>query len=242
MKGVEDKIVALIADLDHPEKAKIRTAVDALIDLSASAPSLRATLEESLDDKQRKNRWAIAYVLGHLPQPSGSAIRVLLSGLDHGEPDIRWAIALLLIRIAKNGGNLANSLLALCANGTVNQKRMAIYCIRDLEFADDASMRTLLAAAGDEEPTVRVAALISLKSRSDAGAAARHRLLERFINDPDARVRNASAITLAQLGAPDEAFFRALEQGAQSSDPRARKAALAALALLQKKRPAPCDS
>jgi HEAT repeat protein len=242
MNGVEDKIAALIADLDHPEKAKIRAAVDALIDLSAHAPALRATLQGSLNDEQRKNRWAVAYVLGHLPQPSGAAIRVLLSGLDHGEPDIRWAIALLLVRIAKNEGNLANSLLALCASGTVNQRRMAIYCIRDLQFTDDTSMAALLAAARDEEPTVRVAALISLKSRRDAGTAARHELLERFINDPDGRVRNASAVTLAQLGAPDEAFLRALEQGAQSSDRRARKAALAALALLQKKRPAPNGS
>jgi len=242
MNGVEDKIVALLADLDRPEKAKIRAAVDALIHLSAAAPGLRSKLEQSLNDEQRKNRWAIAYVLGHLPQPSGAAIRILLNGLDHWEPDIRWAIALLLVRIAKHEGNLANSLLALCANGTVNQKRMAIYCIRDLEFTDDAGMRALLDAAGDEEPTVRVAAVISLKSRSNAGAAARRRLLERFINDPDGRVRNASAITLAQLGAPDEAFLRALEQGAQSSDPRARKASLAAIALLQKKRPAPCAS
>jgi hypothetical protein len=242
MNGVEEKIVALMADLDHPEKPKIRAAVDALIDLSADAPGLRAALEQALNDEQRKNRWAVAYVLGHLPQPSGAAIRVLLGNLDHREPDIRWAIALLLVRIAKAEGDLANLLLALSAGGTVNQRRMAIYCIRDLQFTDDASMRALLAAARDEEPTVRVAALTSLKSRSDVGAAARRQLLERFENDEDGRVRNASAVILAQLGAPDEAFIRALQQAAQSSDPRARKAALAALDLLQKNGPAPRDS
>ena len=53
MNGVEEKIVALIADLDHPEKPKIRAAVDALIDLSADAPGLKAALEQRLNDEQQ---------------------------------------------------------------------------------------------------------------------------------------------------------------------------------------------
>jgi HEAT repeat protein len=242
MNGAEENTAVLIARLEDSEKAKIRAAVDALIDLSSSIPSLRGSLEESLNDGQLKNRWAVGYVLGHLPQPSGAAILALLGGLDHIEPDIRWAIALLLVRLARSDGSLINSLLTLCASGTVNQRRMAAYCIRDLQLTDDASMAALSAAARDSDPTVRVAALTSLRRRSDAGAAARDLLLDRFVNDGDGRVRNAAAITLAQMGAPGEAFVRALEQSAKSGDAHARKAALAALELLQKKRPAPDGS
>jgi len=242
MNGAQDEIAALIARLEQPEKSKIRAAVDALIELSSTMPSLRAALEQSLDDNLRRNRWAVAYVLGHLPQPSGAAILAMLGGLDHAEPDIRWAIALLLVRLARSDGNLIDRLLALCASGTVNQRRMATYCIRDLQLTDGASMAALSAAAKDENPTVRVAALTSLRRRRDAGAAARDLLFDRFINDEDSRVRNAAAVTLAQLGAPDESFIRALEHSAKKGDAQARKAAVAALDLLQKKRPAPDGS
>jgi HEAT repeat protein len=239
MNRVEDKTAELIDCLEDSEKAKIRAAVDALVDLSAASPCVRTALEASLDDERRKNHWALAYVLGQLPQPSDAAIRALLGGLNHGEPDIRWAIALLLVRLARSDGSVLRLLLALCASGTVNQRRMAAYCIRDLQLADDASMAALSAAARDQDPTVRVAALTSLRWRRDASAAARCLLLDRYLNDEDGRVRNAAAVTLAQLGAPDEAFIRALEQNARSDDAHARKAATAALNLLQNKRPAP---
>lgn len=242
MNSMDEKIAVLINDLDQPEKAKIRAAVDALIALSGEASGLRAALERSLNDGQRKNRWAIAYVLGHLPQPSGAAIRRLLGGLDHREPDIRWAIALLLVRITKSEGGLVKLLLDLCRSGTVNQKRMAIYCIRDLQLNDDASMQELLTEARDEEPTVRVAAVTSLKTRPDADAAARRQLLELFRHDQDLRVRNAAAITLAQLGAPSEDFLAALRAAVDGENAQLKKAATVALGLLKNKRSAPAGS
>ncbi len=232
MNSLADKITGLITELDHPEKAKIRAAVNSLIALSAAAPEMTTLLEQALSEGRNKNRWATAYVLGHLPKPSGAAIRALLDGLDHGHPDIRWAIALLLIQIAKTEGSLINLLSALCSAGTANQRRMAIYCIRDLQLRDDASMQTLLSATRDAEVTVRVAAATSLKTRSDAGDAARRRLLEMFLYDDETRVRNASAITLAQLGSPSKDFIAALQSAENDSNAQLRKTATAALSLL----------
>lgn len=233
MNGAEEKNAALIAGLDHPEKPKIRASVDALIALSARQPDLRETLEQSLSTAQHRNLWALAYVLGHLPQPSGAAIRALLAGLDHKEPDIRWAIALLLIRLAKTESAVASLLLEVSRSGTANQKRMAVYCIRDLQLTDDASLEALLAASADAEATVRVAAVTSLKTRS-MGAAARDRLLELFLTDPDVRVCNAAAITLAQLGSPSEDFVAALRAAEKSENAQLKKAVSAALSLLGK--------
>lgn len=234
MNGAEEKNAALIAGLDHPEKPKIRASVDALIALSARQPDLRETLEQSLSTAQHRNLWALAYVLGHLPQPSGAAIRALLAGLDHKEPDIRWAIALLLIRLAKTESAVASLLLEVSRSGTANQKRMAVYCIRDLQLTDDASLEALLAASADAEATIRVAAVTSLKTRSDIGAAARARLLELFLTDPDVRVCNAAAITLAQLGSPSEDFVAALRAAEKSENAPLKKAVSAALSLLGK--------
>ena len=232
MNSLNEKIAGLIAGLDHPEKAKIRTSVDGLIELSAGAPHVRTALEQSLREGRNKNRWAIAYVLGHLPQPSGAPIRALLDGLDHAEPDIRWAIALLLTRIARVEGSLINLLLELCRSGKMNQRRMAVYCIRDLQLSDDASMQALLSATRDEEATVRVAAVTSLRTRSDVGDSARRRMLEIFLQDDETKVRNASAITLAQLGSPSEDFVAALQSAENGSNAQLRKTATAALSLL----------
>jgi HEAT repeat protein len=238
MNGDEGKIAALIAGLDDSDKSKIRAAADALIALSPHAPGLRAQLERLLGEGPARNRWAFAYVLGQLPQPSGVTIRALLQGLDHREPDIRWAIALLLTRLASTEAALVNPLLEICRSGTANQKRMSIYCIRDLQLGDVASLQALMAATRDAQSAIRVAAATSLKTRRDVGTPERARLLDLFLTDEDVKVRNAAAITLAQLGSPTMDFIAALRAAAQSENSSLRKAAAAALFLLEGKRPA----
>ena len=241
MNGDQKQSAALIADLEHPQKPKIRAAVDALITLLPHEPGLKDDLEQSLSDARHRNLWAFAYVLGHLPQPSGATIRTLLTALDHNESDIRWAVALLLVRLAKTESVVISLLVELSRSGTANQKRMAVYCIRDLRLADNASLKALLAASRDSEAAVRVAAVTSLKTRNDVGANARKRLLELFLTDTDVRVCNAAAITLAQLGSPSEDFVAALRAAANSESAVLKKAASAALSLLEIERPAPSD-
>jgi hypothetical protein len=143
--------------------------------------------------------------------------------------------------LAKSAAVIANLLLELFRTGTANQKRMAVYCIRDLQLEDDASLQALLAASRDSEVTVRVAAVTSLKTRNDGGPQARKRLLELFLTDADVRVCNAAAITLAQLGSPSEEFIAALKAAENSASAALKKAASAALSLLESKRPASSD-
>jgi HEAT repeat protein len=239
MQNDNGQIAALIADLDHPDKPRIRAAVDALISLAAQWIDLRVALEQRLIDPQRKNHWPVAYILGHLPQPSPAAVQALLDGLDHPQPDIRWAIGLLLVRMAKTEIHLVKLLMKLCAGGSANQRRMAIYCIRDLNLVDAGSLQLLLQSLRDDDASVRVAAATSLKARADIDASGRKALLDVFLNDPQPKVRNAAAIILAQLGSPSEEFLLALEQAGKSVDAQIKKAACAALALLQNKRSAP---
>jgi HEAT repeat protein len=97
----------------------------------------------------------------------------------------------------------------------------------------------LLQSLRDDDATVRVAAATSLKTRADIDASARKALLDVLSDDPEPKVRNAAAITLAQLGSPSEEFLQALEKASKSNDAQIKKAAFAALALLQNKRSAP---
>ena len=96
-----DRLAALIADLDHPDKPTIRAAVDQLIELARESAQVRSVLDLRLNAFGHRNYWPMAYILGHLPRPSGAAIRKLLDTLDHREPDIRWACSLLLAKIAQ---------------------------------------------------------------------------------------------------------------------------------------------
>ena len=166
-------------------------------------------------------------------------MQTLLDALDHREPDIRWAVALLLIRIAKQNVKLVSRLIDLSATGTANQKRMALYCIRDLVLSDAASLAASVNALSDVDPTVRVAAAICLKPRADLKDDGRNLLLKVYLEDPDLRVRNAAAIVLANLGSPSEEFLIALRAASESKNGQTRKTAVAALDLLEKRRSAP---
>jgi len=228
------EIVDLIAALDHHDKPTIRAAVDKLIILTAHSEELRQALNHRLSEPDHRNYWPVAYVLGHQPQPSGAVIRTLLDALNHREPDIRWANGLLLVGIAKEESAVIPLLIELCEAGSANQKRMALYCLRDLALDDNQSRGAMLKALDDQEPSVRVAAVTSLKVRIDVDVTVRQQLLATYIHDFDDRVRNAAAVTLASLGSPDEKFLRALNDASQNGNSQIKKSADAALKILQK--------
>ena len=232
----ESEIAELIGKLAHDDKPTLRAAVDALIPLAAEISIVRETLMRGLLEAERgTKRWPIAYVLGHLPQAPEPVIRSLLDALDHRDADIRWAIALLLVRIAKLAPERVNELIDLCATGTANQKRMALYCLRDLMLSDPQSLAALLRALVDVDSTVRVAAAIALKSRSDLDPSGRNFLLQSYLNDSEIKVRNAAAIALADLGETSTEFLAALQQAVVGEDEQVRKTAMKALDLIKKR-------
>ncbi len=234
----DGQIAALMADLESHDKPAIRAAVDALIPLAIDSPTIRDILDRRLRETGHRNYWPIAYILGHLSPVATACLGKLIEALDHREPDIRWAMALLLVRIAKHENAVIDLLNDLTATGTTNQRRMALYCIRDLALSDSASLAAMLRAIGDSDPTVRVAAAISLKPRSDLDDAAKEMLLRVYLRDEDPRVRHTAAITLASLGSASAAFLEALENGRKSTEAQTRKAAEIALEILKKRRPA----
>jgi len=242
MTMLDSEIAALIADLDQHDKPTIRAAVDVLIPLAEQSPDLRDLLHERLARSGQRNYWPVAYILGQLPSPSDAVVRILLDALDHREPDIRWAMALLLIRIAKQDSNVVSRLIDLSASGTANQKRMALYCIRDLDLRDAASLAASVNALSDVDPTVRVTAAICLKVRPDVKETGKTLLLKAYLEDSDLRVRNAAAIVLANLGSPSEEFLIALHAARESKNGQTRKTAVAALDLLEKRRSAPAGN
>lgn len=238
MSTAQDTLTVLMAGLESPDKPVVRAAADRLIALARTEPEVPAMLEEALADRRRANPWALAYVLGHLPQPSSTTIAALIDGLDQPASDVRWALGLLLVRLMASEAAIANMLLEVASRGTVPQRRMALYCIRDAGLRDRASLDTLLRATTDADSSVRVAAVTSLHARPDNDAEGRRRLLNLFLDDPDVKVASCSAITLAKLGERSAEFISALEAAEQSAQPQLKKAADLALGLLKSERPA----
>src|ERR1043166_3438121 len=113
MDAAEGKISALIADLDQPDKRKVRAAVDALIPLAANSSELRGQLAGLLSDPHRQNYWPVAYILGSLPDPSPKTLDILLQTLGSSDSDIRWAVAFLLLRQGKTDPRVVDLLTQL---------------------------------------------------------------------------------------------------------------------------------
>jgi len=235
MDGESDKIDALIASLDQSDKRAVRKAVDALISVLGSAPEAAAKLRAALEQAPAEKRWPIAYVLAHADPFHAPCLDALTDALALSDPDIRWAVALLLVELGKKpDSGLVAHLIDLAGRGKPAQRRMAIYCLRDIGD-EKISRGALLRALGDADPLVRVAAVTSLKAFRNIDAA--EKLLQLLASDPDSRVQSSAALALAHRGPPTEQVSRALNDAARSSDAKLAKAARAALELLKENGP-----
>ena len=236
---MEEKIASLIASLDHPSKAVTREAADALLFIAVDRPELVERLNRLLNDGSQQNRWPVAYILARLPNPSPLCVNVLLDTLGSEDRDNRWAAASLLVRLSKDQPETVPSLAALADHGTSTQKRMALYCLRDIDPRGPTTLKALVQSLGDPDPLVRIAATTSLAGQAKVSQEEIETLLRLFREDADSRVRCSAAFTLAQLGGPTTQIVAALTAASQSDDPQLKKAADAALELLQKKGPIP---
>jgi len=239
MSGESQDLEFLLASLVQPDKRQIRKAVDALIALAPQQPDLANRLEALLAAAAEENRWPIAYILGTLSHPSSLCLEALLAALDSNDPDIRWAITLLLGRLGKSNPLLVERLLDLGHNGTPQQRRMVIYCLRETDPSAAVFWRAVQGAVQDAEPLVRVAAVTSIKLCPVPERESVDLLIGILQRDPDSRVQCAAAIALAHLRDPVDAIRAALDEALHSGNPQLQKACAAALESMRKKEPVP---
>src|SRR5215471_20392503 len=235
MQGKSQDLELLLASLVQPDKRQIRKAVDALIALAPQQTDLANRLEALLSSAAEENRWPIAYVLGTLSHPSSLCLEALLAALDNNDPDIRWAITLLVGRLGKSSPLLVERLLDLGRNGTAQQRRMVIYCLREMDPSAAVFWRAVQQAVHDAEPLVRVAAVTSIKLCPVPERESVDLLMGALHWDPDIRVQCAAAIALAYLRDPADTIRAALDEALHSNNLQLQKACRAALELMKKK-------
>ena len=152
--------------------------------------------------------------------------------------DVRWAATDLMVRLGReNPAEIRARLLKLAAGSDRNARKMALYCIRDLEINGPELIAVVERAVHDSDVHVRLAALAVLSRLRDAPEAAVRIMLGCLTTDPDAGVRRAAASALGKIQTASADATAALAcAAADPADESLARAARGALDRLEKDR------
>jgi hypothetical protein len=223
----------LLHCLGHNRKAVQRGAAGQLVRFAHTQPGIVTVLINSLNDADPRMRWTAAFALSQINLPEPTPLPVLIENLGHEESDLRWAAATAVLRLAEQHPRVIAEMLRLAGTGNAVQRRMALYCLRDLGQTGPDAQAVYLAGLSDPDPKVRLGALSCLGKLRLASAEALTLLLWLLEADPDLGVRRATAVTLGQLGSSTPAVIDALTRATQADDVGLSKAARGALKKLQ---------
>ena len=227
--GATPEELAALADcLGAGRKAVERPAAEAFAALAARGVPVDEILLGALASPLPRRRWGAAFALSLAGDPPAASLPVLLETLGADDGDLRWAAAGIVVRLQHERAALVESLRALVASGNAAQRKMALYCLRDLEARTPAVEQAVLHALGDADRDVRLAAVATLaRLARDRGAAAAK--LVHALETGDERVRRAAAAALGALGERSGPVLAALGAASASPDPSLRRAAKGAL-------------
>jgi HEAT repeat protein len=224
--GMADDDLAFLREcLGSERKAVQRPAADVLAALAAGDPRVRPLLDEALAAPSLGRRWGAVYALSRAgaPMPAG-ALGVLVEVLGLADGDMRWAAAAIIVAM---GAQAVEALVALARDGNAAQRKMALYCLRDLAVGTADVLERARRGLDDVDVGVRLGAMAAL-ARLAAPADAARAIVGR-LTDADAGVRRTAAATLGRLGTADAAIVGALTAAAEADDPVLARTARRAL-------------
>lgn len=224
-----DELDALRACLGDVRKLVQRRAAEAFQALTARGVDVESHLRAALDAADIRLRWGAAYALALIRRLPPEALPVLLEvmGLDDG--DLRWAAADLLKQLAAADRGVVSAHLLAAARISGPNRKMALYCLRDLDVVEASDVA--LVALADEQIETRLAALALLAKVHPDPAVAASRIVV-LIDDADPRMQRAAAGTLGSLGVHTDDVIAALRRVRTSTDSSLRRAATRSLRLL----------
>jgi HEAT repeat protein len=235
------KVESLVRQLGDARKAVQRRAIDELAGMAASGnPLVIEKLRESVASVDRRVRWAAAYALAQIGAGAFAmdSADALCEAMSDEDGDIRWAATNLMVQLGReNLPEISLRLLELAADGDHNARKMALYCIRDLEISGPELLAVVERAVHDSDVHVRLASLAVLSRLRDAPEAAVRIMLDCLKSDPDAGVRRAAASALGNIrSASAEAVTALTSAAADRSDESLARSARGALDRLEKDR------
>lgn len=229
----------LLACLDESSGLVQRAAADELVRLSAVEPLIEARLRDRLDAAHAATRRAAAFTLARLGGRAARLVPVLIEALGDPVSEVRWSAHHALALIREQRASVLPALVAAARDAVPLRRRMALYGLRDWGAPAAEVEGLVLGGLADLDPTVRLAAL-ALASHDERGTeAVRDAVLGALAGDAVHGVRRAATAALARMAASGsdaacaDLARGALERAARDPDPRMRKAARAALRLIE---------
>jgi HEAT repeat protein len=226
-----DTFEALAACLGDARKIIQRRAAETFAALDARGVEVRDVLVHTLAADPAKLRWGAAYALSLLGQPPPVALPILLDALGSDDGDVRWAAGNILARF-RGDAAVVDALQQLLASGTPAQRKMAAYCLRDLDVRSPEVERALLGALRDVDAYVRLAAMTALARLAIDRAAVAQGTIN-LLTDRQVSVRRVAAAILGLLGERSAAVLAALQAASTSGDDSLQRAAARSLRQLQ---------
>jgi HEAT repeat protein len=224
----EAMLAAVIDCLGVPQKAVRRRAADVL----ANGPRDAATddrverLRAAAHSDEPRLRWGATYALGRLGVVEVFMVAPLLSVFGHRDGDERWAAAELMKACARRHAPLViPELLAAAVTGSPEQRKMALYVLRDTAPGDARVAEVTVRGLADPEVGVRFAALSALARLDPQLPDACDRVLALADRDSDPGLRRAAISVLGWIGRGVSAVAAALATASASDDPSLRRAA-----------------
>jgi HEAT repeat protein len=157
------------------------------------------------------------------------AIDTLAESLDLADRDLRWAALDLLKKLAgEHRDAVVARAIALGADGSLVQRRMAFYLLRDVAAGEPDARRAAVEALASSDSNLRLAALAALAAAGPHSDEEVSRLVA-LVGDPDLRVARGAAASLGALRNPPAAVLEALRAARLHADPSLRRAAESSL-------------
>ncbi len=221
----------LVRWMGHSDKHIQRAAVGQLARFAPQQPEILERVRRKLSDPNPRVRWTAAFTLSRITPSDVSPLPVLFENLGQQTSDLRWAAAAAVHALAACAPDrVEQEILTLATTGNAVQRRMALYCLRDLDAVHARAQAVYLASLTHPDPLVRLAGLACVGRLTRAGPAIRAALATLLDSDPHPGVRRSTATTCHRLGRPDARLLAALSTAANSQDCSLRKAARRALA------------
>jgi HEAT repeat protein len=218
------ELESLVTCLGHAAKAVQRPAADACGVLAERGIPVEPLLTAALGAADPRLRFGAAYAIARFAAPSPTTLPALLSALALDDGDIRWAAADLICRTEPRNA-VVEGLLPLVTSGPPPQRKMALYCLRDLAAHSDAVDRAALAALDDPDAGVRLAAMSALSRLSQGNRDEAADRLMSALGAEDPRERRAAAAALGDLRVSTVSVRAALQTAAHGEDASLRRAA-----------------
>jgi HEAT repeat protein len=214
---------ALCACLADTHKLVQRRAAEVAAALARrGVAAIEARLRAALTAPELRLRWGAAYALFLIGPPPRAALPTLLEVMGLADGDLRWAAVDLLKQLAAAERPLVVGQLLAAAQTPGPQRKMALYCLRDLAVGE--AFDAALSALGDARVDVRLAALALVATVHPDATTAADRIAA-LIDDADPRVQRAAIGTLGGLGVDSEAVRVALARAEASADASLQRAA-----------------